>query len=342
MDISIVVPTKNRFQYISKLINYYDKVNYSGTLIIVDSSSKEILTKTEQLIKAKKKLKINYVKFTSNEVGAKAKICPEITTKYTIQAGDDDYYSPDGLSKIITFLDSNTDYASASGYGYSVGYSLKENKVLGSFKYNIETSEKDSSYKRIQEMPLNGNVADYAVFRTEIFQKIFKNLLYDESYNIYCIRQYWEYTFKLYKFLYGKSTELDIFFLIRFRVPENSFSFSKSFYQVYLEDKKSFFKAYFYVVKKLMTTCKNLKKEDSQIIFLLSKQKIKQLVLIQIRDKHRIYYKCYKKIWRLKNLIISLSFKIIRLNTNIVDILTNKKSKKYKDDFTKIIESIIR
>ena len=49
MDISIVVPTKNRLEYITKLINYYESVNYTGTLIIVDSSDEEISFKTERL-----------------------------------------------------------------------------------------------------------------------------------------------------------------------------------------------------------------------------------------------------------------------------------------------------
>ena len=50
MDISIVIPTKNRFHYIFKLINYYDNINFKGTLIIIDSSDDDNLNKTINLI----------------------------------------------------------------------------------------------------------------------------------------------------------------------------------------------------------------------------------------------------------------------------------------------------
>ena len=55
MDISIVIPTKNRFHYIFKLINYYDNINFKGTLIIIDSSDDDNLNKTINLINSKKK-----------------------------------------------------------------------------------------------------------------------------------------------------------------------------------------------------------------------------------------------------------------------------------------------
>ena len=34
MDISIVIPTKNRFYYIFKLINYYETIDFKRTLVI--------------------------------------------------------------------------------------------------------------------------------------------------------------------------------------------------------------------------------------------------------------------------------------------------------------------
>lgn len=34
MDILIVIPTKNRFYYIFKLINYYETIDFKRTLVI--------------------------------------------------------------------------------------------------------------------------------------------------------------------------------------------------------------------------------------------------------------------------------------------------------------------
>ena len=340
MDISIVVPTKNRLEYITKLINYYDSVNYSGTLIIVDSSDDEISIKTGQLIKNKKKLNINYIKYKANEIAAKAKICSQLKTKYTIQAGDDDYYSPQGLKEIISFLDNNTDYVSASGYGYVVGYDLHKNKIGGISKYITKSSSQETSVGRIKEMQFHGEVADYIVCKTEIFQKILQNQWCNSNLSTVLIRQYWEYTFKLYSFLYGKSKVLDIFFLVRFIIPNNTSSLNPTFKRVYLKDKKSFFKAYFYVIKKLVKACKNFKEDNTQATFLLSKQKIKNEISNQILRSKLPFLK-YLKLSLIKNRVFAIFFKIIGIGNSKIDLLIDKKSKKYKNDFAKIIEGIL-
>ena len=50
-----------------------------------------------------------------------------IKTKYVVQSGDDDYFSPEGLKRIMEFLNDNKDYSSsASGYGYTVGFNIKK------------------------------------------------------------------------------------------------------------------------------------------------------------------------------------------------------------------------
>ena len=329
MDISIVVPTKNRLKYITKLINYYDSVNYTGTLIIVDSSDDEISFKTEQLIKNKKKLNINYIRYKANEIAAKAKICSQIKTKYTIQAGDDDYYSPQGLKQIISFLNINT--------GYTVGYDLHKNRIGGISKYIIKSSSKETSVARIKEMQFQGPVAEYIVCKTEIFQKILQNQWCNSNLNIVLIRQYWEYTFKLYIFLYGKSKVLDIFFLVRFIIPNNTSSLNPSFKQVYLKDKKSFFKAYFFVIKKLVKACKSFKEDSTQTTFLLSKQKIKNEISNQILRSKFPFLK-YLKLRMIKKPVFAIFFKIIRIGNSKIDILVDKK---YKNDFDKIIEGIL-
>ena len=42
MNLSIIVPTKNRIYYLKKLLNYYSELNYKGNLVILDSSDQNI------------------------------------------------------------------------------------------------------------------------------------------------------------------------------------------------------------------------------------------------------------------------------------------------------------
>ena len=54
MDISIIIPTKNRLIYLKKLINYYESENFQGKLIIADSSDKDTYLETEIFLNKKK------------------------------------------------------------------------------------------------------------------------------------------------------------------------------------------------------------------------------------------------------------------------------------------------
>lgn len=352
MDISIVIPTKNRFHYVSKLINYYESINFDGVLILIDSSDPEIIIQTQNLIDTKKNLTINYIKYPGDEISAKALICSDIKTKYVIQAGDDDYYSVLGFKKIITFLDSNVDYASAAGYGYAVGYNVKKNVVKGIRFYSSVSSEKESAHERIEEIPrfpLRKEVSDYTVFRTEVFKKIFTNIWYDSNLHISLRREYWEHTFTLYKYLYGKSAQLKIFFIVRFITSSKSPSWHKPIEKIYFDDRKSFFKAYFFVMKKMINACNNFEDINDKKVFLIAKSKIKEIILynINISKKRSISYfhlnRSYMRLSKiLKSLIIAGFFRIIRFNRSKIDILSDRKSSKYNNEFAKIIEGILK
>ena len=41
MNISILIPTKDRVNYICRLLFYYDSISFKGNIIILDSSGKE-------------------------------------------------------------------------------------------------------------------------------------------------------------------------------------------------------------------------------------------------------------------------------------------------------------
>ena len=337
MDISIIIPTKNRYIYLKKLINYYDDIKFKGTLIIIDSSDHEDLAKTKILINQNTNLSINYVVYQSDEIACKFRICKDIKSKYVVQSGDDDYYAITGLRKIIKFLDKNKDYIAASGYGYTVGYNLKNNIFKGISKYNILCTNKNNPLERVKDWKIKGNVADYTVCKSEVYQKILENIWYDENFKLYLLRTYWEYTFKFYIFLYGKSSVLDTFYMVRLRIPENSLAFPEATNLVYLNNKRSFLKAYFFSIKKLKLIIKNLDDKDSQEIFLLAKKNIKkEIYMIIKKSKVNLFY---NKLNMFKNLAIAVFSRLFSNKDSILSLIS-KNSNNYKEDFAIIIESI--
>ena len=71
MDISIIIPTKNRSKYLFKLLNYYEAVNFMGQLIIIDSSDKNIFINNKNFIDSKKNLDIQHQFKDINELNAR-------------------------------------------------------------------------------------------------------------------------------------------------------------------------------------------------------------------------------------------------------------------------------
>lgn len=348
MNISIIIPTKNRLIYLKKLVNYYESENFQGKLIIPDSSDKDNFIETKFFLNKKKNLDINHFFFEGNEVAARENVCHQLTTKYVAQSGDDDYYCVNGLKKIIEFLDFNKDYSSVSGYGYVVEYDVKKNAVKGASTYNSFHSEKDLPLERIKEMPVNGEVSDYIVCRKQLYQNIYKFCCYEKDQNLYLLRYYIEWGFKFYKFLFGKSKELNIFFIVRFRVTENAMGFLKTIDQIYKEDKKSYFKTYYVFMKKMILAFKNLNDSDRQKIFLIGKKKIKQIIYKSTfgnTKKFSFLYYLLSKFISLKNIILLglpyIIFRVFNFKKKKIDLMINENSKIYNNEFKKIINAIL-
>ena len=71
MDLTILIPTYNRYELIKKLLSFYELSKFKGNIIIIDSSENEILIKTRQLIKKFKKIKVEYVEYKNDAFSAK-------------------------------------------------------------------------------------------------------------------------------------------------------------------------------------------------------------------------------------------------------------------------------
>ena len=76
MNISLIVPTKNRPLYVERLLKYYSDLNFTGYIFVLDSSEKKISKDIRNFVKRTKNKKIQYFR----DVGFPG----IITKKYTI------------------------------------------------------------------------------------------------------------------------------------------------------------------------------------------------------------------------------------------------------------------
>jgi glycosyltransferase domain-containing protein len=331
MDISIIIPTKNRSKYLFKLLNYYEAVNFMGQLIIIDSSDKNIFINNKNFIDSKKNLDIQHQFKDINELNARKYALKFINKNYIAQSGDDDYYEPIGVQKIINFLNINLDYSCASGYTYATSYNLDKNLIKGSTKYYLQSSEKNTSLERLKDLKLeNTPVIDFSIYRRKIFEKIMYHTLDDERANLFFKRIFNEYTFRIYSFLFGKCISLNIFYLVRLRVKENNQIASQNMKQIYINDKKSFFLSYYLLIRKIINLFKQLNLLNSEE-FYLCKKKLKKTVMIRIKPTFLMMLE--KKSISIYEITRSLIYRFYNK-------LNFKKSKNFNEEFNKIIEFI--
>ena len=98
--ISILIPTKNRHEYIKKLIKFYITINFTGIIHIFDSSNNLIYNQNKKLIDSTVTIKVKLYKIQSTTLGSIAYKINFVKTNYSIITGDDDYLIINDIKKI--------------------------------------------------------------------------------------------------------------------------------------------------------------------------------------------------------------------------------------------------
>ena len=104
-EVTIIIPTKNRFKFLEKNISYYIQNQFKGNILILDSSSSSESKKILKFIEScKKKIRIDYYhkKALPNQI-IKFFI-KKIKTKFSIIGADDDFYIPSTISDLVFSL----------------------------------------------------------------------------------------------------------------------------------------------------------------------------------------------------------------------------------------------
>jgi glycosyltransferase domain-containing protein len=177
MDISILVPTKNREEYVYKIIKYYNELNFLGRIYILDSSDKLISEKIYnnlQLNNPNKNI------FYRHSIGLPGMVMKDhislIETKYVVETGDDDYLALNGVKKVVNFLDNNLDYAGAHGKGKLILSRKKNTQIDDVIDYFQCIRKEETSLDRAIFLLKNYQVPNFAVYRTNVFKKILKGI----------------------------------------------------------------------------------------------------------------------------------------------------------------------
>ena len=211
MNISIFIPTKNRSFFLKRTLNYYNNLNFKGTIIILDSSDEKEYKEVYKLINCLKNLNIRHISTNLKPLHAIKEHVNQIDTKYSTFMGDDDYLTPNGIEKSINFLEKNLNYHSAHGKGIIISKPLKEVGLYPGPEINNA-----SSFVRYRNHFTNYATPFFSVTRSNIFKKIFNHTNINEDLK-YCKDRLIsdEFLISALYAVYGKIASIDCLHVIR-------------------------------------------------------------------------------------------------------------------------------
>jgi glycosyltransferase domain-containing protein len=168
---TVVIPEHNRPLHLKRLLDFYLK--YDIHIIVSDSTESEFsfLKDYEE--------KITYRHYPEMPLAEKINAIGHlITTPFVFMCANDDFIIPETVRKIVSFLEDNNEYD--SGQGIYVKFDPLQAEIKPQLIYENMLNEKlDETKSRDRLSHLMGNYFQfyYAVFRTELFTKIYASVI---------------------------------------------------------------------------------------------------------------------------------------------------------------------
>ncbi len=175
MNITIIIPTRNRFDELKRLIFYYKDQKFTGNIFLVDSSQIKIFKKTKNFLKNFKNKKIKHFRYIGRPFECTKFVTNKIKTKYVCWSGDDDFYIVNGIKKSIKILEKNREIDALNGLSIVTKFTKKNS--LNYFRYSIYDNFKSSnseSINRLIKILNNYKVPIFSIFRKKNFTQVMK------------------------------------------------------------------------------------------------------------------------------------------------------------------------
>lgn len=211
--LGILIPTKNRSEFIIRQLHYYANVQCPYTIYIGDASNQEHIEKILSTIKKlKDSIKVVYKHYPELDVPNCLKEMARVTKEeYVAFVGDDDFLVPNSLGKCVTFLENNPEYRTAQGKGmiFSLTSNGSDGQDLIVDPYRIGDAQGEMPTQRLTEFLSHNWATIFAVHRTKEFYEDYENI------ELLTNLQFTEIMADCMSIIRGKSQQLDCFYLVR-------------------------------------------------------------------------------------------------------------------------------
>lgn len=179
MDITLLIPTLNRPEFLLRELHYYQSVNFRGKIFIGDSSEATVAEKIKNSLRQfDNLLEIYYYPLPGYNIAHALKaMTDKVTTKYAAVIGDDDFFIPSGLGRCIEFLDNNSEYVAAHGESIVIGLPyINSQSIQFSNHCPQPTISAATAAQRLVAHLTYYSVTLFSVHRIEAWRTMFKYL----------------------------------------------------------------------------------------------------------------------------------------------------------------------
>jgi glycosyltransferase domain-containing protein len=193
--LSIVIPTKDRPDFLKRQLNYYAQQKLPYTIYIGDSSDEQQFLENQKNISTfSDQLKIVYKDFRGVRLDPTLyQLISFVKTPYLVFVGDDDLLIPTALSKAIEFLDEHPDYGMVSGDRIQLFTSNQEahTKILNINFVIAGQDESNSAAERLWNMVSNFWDPIFSVMRKEVLYNALKaSIEIEKNQEVFSFTQY--------------------------------------------------------------------------------------------------------------------------------------------------------
>ena len=189
IDLGIVIPTKDRHEFIFRIFKFYSTQELKPSLYIGDSSNKNNSEKIlREIDKYKSQINIYYFYDEGiNEREFQKKLLYHVKENFCAYSADDDLIFTRNIEKYINFLKKNKSFRTCSGYGFI--FKTKNNKAIDKIGFLGEYWQRknlnsEKKVNRLFNFLINYWVTEFAIHRT-------KEYIEDFNYSEKVKSRYW-------------------------------------------------------------------------------------------------------------------------------------------------------
>lgn len=208
-DITIIIPTFNRPDYLKRILGYYNDAKGGFEFIVADSSSDANKQKNKTTVESFPGLPIVYLDDYAEDINPWYKFENALKfaiTKYAVFCGDDDFVVPSGIKKATEFLEDNTDFSVA--HGDYIGFFAKNNGFAWKVASEFESVDAPEAELRMAEHLSNYSISTfYGVHRTDFLKMIF-----EETRKFTDDNRFGEILPSILTLVYGKMKKINAFY----------------------------------------------------------------------------------------------------------------------------------